>query len=59
MEYIDKIVDFSYCKKCEHKDLKDYKDPCNECLNTPTRPHSVRPINYIEIKQKTKKKTKK
>lgn len=57
MEYIDKIVDFSYCKKCEHKDLKDYKDPCNECLNTPTRPHSIKPINYLE--KKTKKKTKK
>ena len=48
MEYIEKIVDFEYCKTCEHKDTKDYLDPCHTCLNNPTNTHSKKPINYKE-----------
>ena len=30
MEIIEKIVEFDkYCKTCEHRDLKEYLDPCH------------------------------
>lgn len=48
MEYIDKIVDFSWCKKCKHEDLDDYTNPCHDCLNSPTNVHSSKPINFEE-----------
>ena len=32
MENIYKEVDFkTYCKTCEHKDLEEKFDPCNDC----------------------------
>ena len=54
MEIIDKIVDFTYCKTCVHRDEKDFLDPCHECLNNPSNVNSVRPINYEED-EKSKK----
>lgn len=50
MEIVDKIVDFTYCKTCKHKDEKDYLDPCHECLNNPTNVNSQRPVNYEDEK---------
>ena len=36
MENIYKEVDFkTYCKTCEHKDLEEKFDPCNDCLAEP------------------------
>lgn len=47
MEYKEKIVRFDeYCDKCKHKELEDYKDPCNDCLNNPVNINSRRPVNY-------------
>ena len=46
MEIIDKIVDFSYCRQCEHQALLPSEDPCHECLNNPSNTHSRRPIHY-------------
>ena len=38
-----------YCKKCEHKPVKDHDDPCNECLDNPVRlDGSRKPINFKE-----------
>ena len=49
MENEYKIVDFKkYCETCKHKDVKEVKDPCNECLDTPENLHSHKPINYEE-----------
>lgn len=59
MEIIQKIVEFDkYCKTCEHKDLKDYLDPCHECLNNPTNTYSRKPVNYKKKESKKKKETK-
>lgn len=50
MEYEYKEVYFhEYCKKCEHKDVEDIKDPCNECLSEPYNLHSHKPVNYKEV----------
>ena len=55
MEIIDVMVEFSdYCKTCKHKDLGDFKEPCNECLENATNTQSKKPIKYEE--KETKKK---
>lgn len=42
-------VDFhTYCDKCKHKDAKEEKDPCNECLATPGNEDSRKPVNFTE-----------
>ena len=44
-----KFVDFAkYCKLCKHEMNKDFEDPCNECITTPTNLGSVKPINFEE-----------
>lgn len=46
-----KFVKFEeYCNKCVHKEEED-SDPykaCNDCLATPAREYSERPINFKE-----------
>ena len=37
-----------YCKSCEHKNLPDTDDICDECLSEPTNLHSHKPVNYKE-----------
>ncbi len=39
-----------YCKKCKHHALKESKDPCNECLETPVREGTYIPERF-EAKQ--------
>ena len=51
MEIIEKIVDFEYCKTCEHFKEKDFLDPCHECLNNPVNTNSQRPVNYKEAEK--------
>lgn len=42
-------VDFEkYCPLCSYKDLKESKDPCNECLTTPANYNSAKPIKWKE-----------
>lgn len=50
MEYdIYKEVRFDeYCEKCKHKDLKEYENPCHECLNESENLYSHKPVNYKE-----------
>ena len=44
MENIYKEVDFeTYCETCEHKDLKENFDPCNDCLGEPMNANSEKP----------------
>ena len=45
---MDKIVDFTYCNTCKHKDLDEANDICHECLNNPTKEDGHIPIKYEE-----------
>ena len=40
---------FQYCKTCQHKDVKETDDPCNECLTETTNEYSHKPVNYKEV----------
>ena len=42
--YFDK-----YCDKCKHKKLKETKDPCNECLDTPANLYSHKPLRFETV----------
>lgn len=47
MRLNDKEVNFhKYCQKCKDKDLKEWKSPCNECLDTPIQRGTHKPINF-------------
>ena len=37
-----------YCKTCQHKDVDESEDPCDECLNEPVNSYSHKPVNYEE-----------
>lgn len=43
-----------YCSRCEHKDLEDFKDPCNDCLEEFTNDGTDKP-RYFEEKGKSNK----
>ena len=61
MEHTTKFIDFEkYCKECKHESKKENEEPCDECLATPAREYSHKPIFFekIEKKNKTKKKEK-
>ena len=47
--FVDYVV---YCKTCKFKDLEGWKDPCNECIGTPVRKNTTKPVNYV--KEETK-----
>lgn len=51
MEYVDKIVDFNFCKVCKNCDVNEVEDPCNECLDNPSNLNSQRPIHF-EVDEK-------
>jgi len=47
----EKIVEFyKWCSKCEHRNVAEAEEPCNECLTYPVNYDSKRPINYKEAK---------
>lgn len=47
-----KEVDFgTYCETCKHKDTPEFEDPCNDCLDTPVREGTVKPINWKGINE--------
>lgn len=37
-----------YCKTCKHQLLKEFEDPCSDCLATPSNINSHKPVNYEE-----------
>lgn len=38
MDLVQHIICFEdWCKKCQHKQVKDEDEPCNECLCYPVR----------------------
>ena len=34
------------CKTCKYEDLPETKDPCDECLDSPTNVYSHKPVKY-------------
>lgn len=51
MEQMYKEVYFGeFCNKCLHKDVKEFEDPCDECLTEPVNLYSHRPVNWEEKK---------
>lgn len=50
MEYdIYKEVRFDeYCKKCEHRNLKEHESPCHECLSESENLYSHKPVKFKE-----------
>ena len=56
MEVITKLVNFAqHCKDCEYLDTAMYDDPCHECLSTPARDHSQKPLHFKERENSQKK----
>lgn len=40
------IVNFAYCKFCEHKGKKESQDPCDDCLENSVNVESHRPVHF-------------
>lgn len=54
MERYNKLVNFEMCKTCEHFEKEPYNGPCHECLQTPARQDSHRPV-YWKAKENSQK----
>ena len=52
MENYSKIVDFTHCNQCKHKDLNEDEEPCFDCLATPVNVDSRMPIHYEKADEK-------
>lgn len=37
-----------YCRKCEHLEVDESEDPCDECLTNPVNEYSHKPVNFKE-----------
>jgi hypothetical protein len=49
----EKFVNFRlYCPKCEHYEVAQDAEPCNECLHYPTNVESEKPVKYKEKEKK-------
>lgn len=43
-----KEVDFhEYCELCEYVEKRPDDEPCNECLTTPARKNSKKPVKFV------------
>ena len=48
------LVDYQkYCPTCEHYEVKETEDPCNDCLTYPANDDSRKPTMYKERSSKT------
>lgn len=50
---MQKIVDFTWCNSCKHKDKEEYEDPCRDCLNEAGSEDSRRPEKYEKAEDKS------
>lgn len=49
MEDIYKEVDFNtYCKTCKHFLKEEWEEPCDDCLEEPSRLYSHKPVKWEE-----------
>lgn len=44
-----KLVDFSMCNMCEHKEKKEKDDPCCDCLKESARIYSHTPLKFEKV----------
>lgn len=44
-----------YCDKCEHYEVDEVEDPCNECLTFGSNIDSHKPINYKPVEEVAEK----
>lgn len=50
-----KLIEFQdFCYRCEHLDIPDTEDPCNECLTYQARYQNSFPLNFVEAEVKKK-----
>ena len=42
----EKIVNFAYCRFCEHKNEKETSEVCSDCLENPVNVDSQRPVRF-------------
>lgn len=47
-ENIKEVYYDGYCQTCKHEKESEASDACNECLNTPGRQYSHKPIKWEE-----------
>ena len=47
-KYLQRVDFKTYCKTCEHKDLEEKFDPCNDCLAEPMNANSDKPVYWKE-----------
>ena len=48
-----KLIEFQdFCYRCEHLDIPDTEDPCNECLTYQARYQNSFPLNFVEAEVK-------
>ena len=49
MDTTYKEVDFKkYCPLCKFEKLKDWQDPCNECMEYGMNEHTAKPVYFKE-----------
>lgn len=49
----EKLVNFRlYCPKCQHYQVPQDEEPCNECLTYPANVESEKPVMYKEKENK-------
>jgi len=52
-ELIYKEVYFDkYCDKCKHVEVKEFEEPCHDCLNEPMNVNSHKPVKFEEKEEK-------
>ena len=56
MEEVTMEVEFH--EYCQHADVPETKDPCNECLGAPYNLNSRKPINWEEDDERRNKRSK-
>lgn len=56
-KFIHEVNFVGYCPKCEFKENKGHMEPCNECLETPGRSGTMKPLKFKEKVGNDSKKT--
>lgn len=46
-EHEKEVYFYIYCPSCKYFDLNGGKEPCNECLGTPSQQDSHKPACYV------------
>lgn len=44
-----------YCQTCEHRNLLEIQEPCDDCLNNPVNVYSHKPVFYKKKEERNDK----